>query len=333
MKKSVLALVALSLVLFLPSVGAVETVTGDQVVIDTPINDDLLVTGGTISINARIDGDVIAAGGIIDINAPITGDLIAVGGQIQVKSDIGGKIIAAGGTISVRGAVETVIAAGGAIEFTSSAVVENYVIAAAGSLSNAGEIGDDLLGSTETFENTGMVKGKVEVEKPPTPEAEMKTVFSFLTVLSRIGYFLLGLVFIKWFGALFGTIQKEVKESWPKKLVVGFISILVTFVLLLILLVSVVGIPVATILTMFFVMAMMVAGIIVSYAFGEWLLKLIKVEPHWIITFGLGFILVNLFFLIPIAGFFIRIIVVSLGFGAIIYTVKNNWGTISAPAP
>ncbi|MBU7025289.1 MAG: hypothetical protein HXS40_14100, partial [Theionarchaea archaeon] len=84
MKRIVLALVALSMVLLFPSIGAVETISEDQVVIDTPINDDLFVTGGTIAINARIDGDVIAAGGTIEINAPITGDLLAVGGQVLV---------------------------------------------------------------------------------------------------------------------------------------------------------------------------------------------------------------------------------------------------------
>lgn len=333
MKRIVLALVALSVVLLLPSISAVETISEDQVVIDTPINDDLFVTGGTITINARIDGDVIAAGGTIEINAPITGDLLAVGGQVLVNNDIGGKIVAAGGMISIKGTVEKVVAAGGTIEIASSAVVEKYVFAAGGSVSNAGEIGDDLVVSTQTFRNTGTVKGKVQVEEPPSRAGEMKAAFSILSILWKIGFFLLGLVFIKWFGALFSTIQKEVKESWLKKLIVGFLSILVTLVLLIILLITVVGMPFAAILAMFFVMAVMVAGIVVAYAFGEWLLNLLKVKPHWIVTFALGFVLVNLFFLIPVAGFVIRVIVVSLGFGAIIYTVKNNWGKITAPAP
>jgi hypothetical protein len=338
MKRIVLALVAFSMVLLLPSIGAVETVSEDQVVIDTPINDDLFVTGGTIAINARIDGDVIAAGGTIEINAPITGDLLAVGGQVLVNDDIGGKIVAAGGMISIKGTVEKVVAAGGTIEIASSAVVEKYVFAAGGSVSNAGEIGDDLVVATQTFRNTGTVKGKVQVEKPSREDEmkavdQMKAVFSILSILWKTGFFLLGLVFIKWFGALFNTIQKEVKESWLKKLIVGFLAILVTLVLLIILLITVVGMPFAAILAMFFVIAVMVAGIVVAYAFGEWLLKLIKVETHWIVTFALGFVLVNLFFLIPVAGFVIRVIVVSLGFGAIVYTVKNNWGKITAPAP
>ena len=335
MKKSMLALVALSVVVLLPSIGAVETISEDQVVIDTPINDDLFVTGGTISINARIDGDVIAAGGTIEVNAPITGDLLAFGGQVQVNNDVGGKVIAAGGMISIKGNVEKVVAAGGTIEIASSAVVERYVFAAGGSVSNAGEIGEDLIVSTQTFSNTGTVKGTVQVEEIPTPEEEKeaKAAISVLGILWKTGFFLLGLVFIKWFGALFSTIQKEVKESWLKKLVLGFIAILVTCVLLIILLITVVGMPFAVLLALFFAIAMMMAGIIVAYDFGEWLLKLVKVEPHWIITFALGFILVNLLFLIPVAGFFIQIVVVSLGFGAIIYTVKNNWGTITAPAP
>lgn len=343
MKKIVLACIILVALLVPASVGAVERKSGDRIVIDTPLDDDLIAFGGSVIIDAQIHGDVFIFSGEIEINAPITGDLIAFGGQITVNDDIGGKIIAAGGMIDVKGEAEKVLAAGGVITFHSTAVIEKYVFAGGGTVSNAGEVKGDFYVATETFENTGTIRGDI-VKEEPAPYAEeaqavFSAIFNIMSILWKIGYFVLGIIFIKVFGGLFFTIQKEIKQSWLKDMGVGFLLILLTvaaFVVVLLLSVFFIGIlllPTALVTVMFFVMAAFVLpGIIVSYAFGEWLLKLGKVETHWAVYFAVGFIIMNLLFLIPYAGVIFRVVVASLGFGAIFYVVKNNWSTITAPA-
>lgn len=343
MKKIVLACIILLALLVPVSVGAVERKSGDQIVIDSPLDDDLIAFGGTVIIDAQVTGDVFAFSGDIEVNAPITGDLIAFGGQITVNDDIGGKIIAAGGMIDVRGEVEKVLAAGGVITFHSTAVVHEYVFAGGGTVSNAGEVKGDFYVATETFNNTGTIRGDIVTEEPPAYAEEMETFFtaiiSVMGILWKIGYFILGIIFIKVFGGLFFAIQDEMKQSWLKDMGVGFLLILLTvaaFLAVLLLSVFFIGIlllPTALVAMMFFVMAaLLLPGIIVSYAFGEWLLKLGKVETHWAVYFAVGFIIMNLLFLIPYAGIIFRVVVASLGFGAIFYVVKNNWSTITATA-
>lgn len=330
MNKKMLALIAL-LSILVPSVGAVEMISEDQVVIDTQIDDDLFVSGGTITIDAPINGDVFASAGIIEINAPINGDLFVAGGQISINADVAGKIIAAGGMIEIKGNVEKVMAAGGTISIGADAVVEKYVFAAGGTVNNAGTIKEDFFVATETFNNTGTVLGDIEIEEPPSREEEFMAAFSVFSILWKLGLLILGIVLIKKFGKLFFRIEEEVRESFLKKMVLGFVFIILAAVIIVLLAITIIGAPIAILLGLFFVMALMVAGLFVSYTFGDWLLTKLKVTPNELTAFIVGFIIINLLFLIPIAGFFIQIIVVSLGFGAIFYAVKDNWETITAP--
>lgn len=331
MKRTALVCIALTVLLISASVGAVEQRTGNQVVIDTPINDDLIISGGTVAINACITGDVFCAGGTISINAPIKGDLLVAGGQIAVNADVEGKIIAAGGIIDLKGKMEKLIAAGGTVTIHSTALIQKYAFAAGGTISNAGEIREDFHVATERFQNTGKVGGTVKIEKPPSFAEEFRLGLGILSILWKIGLLILGLIFIREFGALFFTIEKEVRESTIKKTVLGFIFIIVAAVLILLLAITIVGSAIAAVLGTFFVVALMVAGLIVSYTLGDWILEKLKVKSGDLAAFILGFIILCVLFIIPYAGAVIRVVVVSLGFGAISYAVKNNWKTITAP--
>jgi hypothetical protein len=333
MKKIALVCIVLLFCVLPASVGAVEIVGGNEVVIDTPVSDDLFVSGGIVTINARVDGDVFAVGGSVEINAPITGDLIVAGGMVVINSTIGGKIIAGGGTIELKGSAEKVVAAGGGITITSAAVIEKYALVGAGTVNNAGQIKGDLIVNADEFVNTGTVGGTIDYTEAPDYEGEFRGISLILSILWKLGYLILGLVFIKWFGALFFRIEKEVRESAVKKTIVGFLFIIVAAVICVLLAITVIGLPVAAFLGMFFVMALMVAGLIVSYSLGFWILGLAKVKTNDYLVFVLGFIILTLLFMIPYAGMVIRVVTVSLGFGALIYTVKNNWKTITAPKP
>jgi hypothetical protein len=46
-----------------------------------------------------------------------------------------------------------------------------------------------------------------------------------------------------------------------------------------------------------------------------------------------GFIVLSLIFLIPVAGFFILVIAESLGFGAILFTIRKQCCLIRGTAP
>jgi hypothetical protein len=84
---------------FVTPAQAAEIVEGDpDVLIDEPINDDVIVTGNEIVVESAIDGDLIAMGNTITIteDATISGNLIAMGNTIIVDGDVGGDVGIAG---------------------------------------------------------------------------------------------------------------------------------------------------------------------------------------------------------------------------------------------
>ncbi len=332
MKRIGIACIVLLALLLPAGVGAVEFKTNSQVTIDTQINDDLIVSGGTVIINAPVNGDIFAVGGTIEVNAPVEGDLIAAGAQITVTSTVKGKIIAVGGTIDLKGTAKKILVFGGTITIHSTAVIERYAIVSGGTVTNAGTIKEDFIVSTSRFQNTGSY-GKLTLTEPAPAEGieALLTFVLILNILVKIGYLILGLLFIKYFSGLFFRIEKEVRESTAKKMVMGFIFIIVTVLVVLILGITLVGIPFAILVALLFVIALMVAGLIVSYSLGNWVLNLVKVKTGDMLIFVVGFVILNVLFAIPCVGAIFQIVAVSLGFGAVYYAVRANWKSITAP--
>ncbi len=325
-----LLIISLLLILLLPNVQALKMLSGDQVSIDSPIDDDVFVVGGTVNINAPVASAVIAGGTII-INAPVSGDVFAAGGQISVNSDIEGKIVAAGGDIDLRGDAKNAVITGGNINIHSTSVISRDAVIAGGNVSNAGKILGNLTVRADNFQNTGSA-GSVDFEKSEGLqglEELMIKMMNILYILITVGFLILGIVLLKLFPAQFFIVEEEVRKSPVKNTLVGFVLIIASAILIILLAVTVIGFPVALIMGMLFITALMLSTLFVSFAVGRKILDVFKVKTNDLLIFVLGFIILNLLFRIPYAGVLIGIVAISLGFGAIIYALRKNWQSIT----
>ena len=321
-----LILVSLILVLLVPHVQALQMLSGDLVSVDSPIDDDVFALGGTVNINAPVAGAVIVGGNII-INAPVSGDVFVAGGQITVNSDIEGKIVAAGGDIDLRGDAKNAVIAGENINIHSTTVISRDAVIAGGSVSNAGKIIGNLTVRAEDFQNTGSA-GSVDFKKSEGLQG-LQHVMNILSFLMIVGFLILGIIFLKLFPAQFFMVEEEVRRSPVKNTLVGFVLIIASVILIILLAVTVIGFPVALILGMLFIIALMLSSLFVSFAIGRKIVELLKFKTQDILTFLLGFIVLNLLFRIPYAGVIIAVGAISLGFGAIIYALREKWQSIS----
>jgi hypothetical protein len=321
-----LILVSLILVLLAPHVQALQMLSGDFVSVDSPIDDDVFAAGGTVTINAPVAGAVIA-GGTVSINAPVSGDVFVAGGQITVNSDIEGKIVAAGGDIDLRGNAKNAVIAGGTINIYSTTVISRDAVIAGGSVSNAGKIIGNLTVRAEDFQNTGSA-GSVDFKKSEGLQG-LQHVMNIVSFLMIVGFLILGIIFLKLFPAQFFMVEEVVRRSPVKNTLVGFVLIIASVILIILLAVTVIGFPVALILGMLFIIALMLSSLFVSFAIGRKIVELLKFKTHNILTFLLGFIVLNVLFRIPYAGVIIAVGAISLGFGAIIYALREKWQSIS----
>lgn len=323
------AIVFLLALVLLSSGGlGLRTYSGDSVLIDTPVDDDIFAAGSAVTINAPVNS-VTAVGGTLNINAPVKGDVFVAGGQIHVNSDVGGKLVVAGGNVFLDGNVGTnLVAAGGQIDILPGKTVNRDALIAGGSVANAGRVNGTLTVSSNQFSNTGSA-GKVDFRKVEDNEEEPSgakdrnygfNVFGLLTVL---GYFILGLILVRYLPGIFVAVDREVRESPILKTLLGFVLIIASIIAILLVAVTVVGLPVAMISTLLFAAALMLTGIFVSFSLGKWIGELLKLKYGDLILFTVGFVVLNILFMLPFVGGLISTISMSLGFAAFLYAARS----------
>jgi hypothetical protein len=337
-----LIIISLMLILLLPNVHALEMLSGDQVSVNSPIDDDVFAAGGDVNINAPVTSVVIAggdvninapvtsvviAGGDVNINAPVSGDVFVAGGQISINSDIEGKIVAVGGDIDLRGDAKNAVIAGGNINIHSTTVISRDAVITGGNVSNAGKIIGNLTVRAENFQNTGSA-GSVDFKKSEGLQG-LQRVMNIFSILMTVGFLIIGIILLKLFPAQFFIVEEEVRKAPVKNTLVGFVLIIASVILIILFSVTIIGFPVALIMGMLFITALMLSSLFVSFAVGRKIVDLFKFETNDILIFVLGFVILSLLFRIPYAGVLIGIVAISLGFGAIIYTLRKNWQSIT----
>ncbi|HDS44681.1 MAG TPA: hypothetical protein ENN68_01045 [Methanomicrobia archaeon] len=236
---------------------------------------------------------------------------------------MGGKIVAAGGEIALNGTVKNLVAAGGEISIQLDAVITGQRI------SNAGTVSRNLTVRAGAFENTGSA-GRVDYQKTAGLDA-LRGVMRIFRVLMMLGFLILGVILLKLFPTLFFSVEAKVRNSPLRNTAVGVALIIVSTVMIFVLTITIVGLPLAAVMGMLFVIALMLASIFVYFALGRAVCDALTVKPSDLLSFVCGFVLLALLFHIPVAGMFIGFGALSLGFGSILYAVRNNLQRLTAP--
>ncbi|MCX6675182.1 MAG: hypothetical protein NTW84_02045 [Methanothrix sp.] len=326
MKLSAAIIVFLLALQLFSGAQALRTFSGDLISIDTPINDDVFAAGSVVNINAPVNSAVVA-GGTVNVNAPVKGDLIAGGGQVNINSDVGGKVVAAGGNIDQGGNVGTnLVALGGQVSILPQSIVSKDALIVGGNVVNAGRVNGTLTVSANGFQNTGSA-GKVDFQKMETPKQEKREAWGGLGLFGLaliMGYLILGLILLRVFPGLFVVVNEEIMRSPAVVTAVGFVSIIAAFIALIVIAATIVGLPIAIIGFMLTAIALMLTGTFVSFAIGKWIGSRFNLKYGDMILFLIGFAILNVLFLIPFLGGLIYLISASLGFGAVLYSAKNQ---------
>ncbi len=326
MKLNTAIFLLLALLLLTSGGQGLRTYSGDSVLIDTPVNDDIFAAGSTVSINAPVDS-VMVVGGTLNINAPVKGDVLAAGGQIHVNSDVGGKLVVAGGNVLLGGNVGTnLVAAGGQIDISPGKTINRDALIAGQRVDNAGRVNGTLTVSSNQFSNTGSA-GKVvyqKVEDRKEARNEDRGMFNVFGLLTMLGYFILGLILVRYLPGVFMAVDREVRDSPVLKTLIGFVLIIASVIAILLVAVTVIGLPIALISTMLFAAALMLTGIFVSYSSGKWIGERLKLKYGDLILFIVGFVVLNILFVLPFVGGLISTISMSLGFAAFLYAARRS---------
>lgn len=302
--------------------SAFENRSGDTIVIDEPIDDDLLASGGSMIVNAPVksitwaggtlivnepvETNVIAAGGTIVINAPVGVDLLAAGGSIDINSDVGGKVMVAGGSVSMNGNTENIAASGGTVILGKNTIISR----------------DAIIGSSG-YTTQGIIKGNLTVE---SDEKEVDysgigeaigAMITLTQIIFTIGLLILGVILIKIQPEFFSSVFKKGREAPLPSFIAGILVIFGSFILCVILLITIIGVPISIFIGLLVCAGILISSIISGGALGGYIFEKMDKENHLLISFISGFIILNILFFIPILGFVLWVISLFIGSGAL----------------
>lgn len=252
------------------NIGGSAHLAGSSVIIDGPVADDLFIGAGTVTIadTAKIGGDLYVGGGVVNLQAPVAGKVMIGGGQITINSAIAGdvKVESDELTLGDKATLQGNLKYRSPKELT---MAENATVA--GSIDYEHMDGNVLPSDGSKVESKEMSKifGAFA-----TGAWALKLVCALIS--SFIVFFL--------FGKMLKVMQKEVFAKFWSRAGLGFVLMIVVPVATIFLLISLIGIWLAGLNIMVFVLLSMLAKAMANIFFGLWIIKLFakkNVELTW----------------------------------------------------
>lgn len=334
---------------------------GEVVTISGVVNGDVYAAGRTILVDGTINGDLLVAGGNIEVSGSIRDDLRASGGFVALRTlDVGDNATIIAGRVNISS--DTTVGgsmqlAGG--EIINDAVVKREMYIGAGSIVLNGSVDQDVfLGaqsisfgpSTQFNQNfTYATDGTLNQDDSAQILGETKKVsvakasnygfsgdIGMIDGVSRgahIGFsiwsytsaLLIGLLMLYFFRPQAkGVVTTIVTRPWGSLGWGLLVSFLTPFVFGL-LLMSVIGIPLALILLFAFFVALYVAKIFAGLVIGTYISQFMdKSQPNAYVTFGIGLLAYYLLTLIPIIHFIVTTISILISLGALFINSRRK---------
>ena len=284
------------------------------------VNRDIVKMGRDIVVEEyeEVDGDVVAVGGDITIRGTVTGNVIAVGGDIFVAS-----------TGVIEGDATSI---GGDVEKETGAVIRGE------------KIGISFF-PKKFFRPIPQIRHLLGV--PPTTIIRFPPFFGgfhglalFTRIIKIMLFLFLGIVVISIVPKNVTKVKDRIKQDFLKSALVGFAGEILILPIFILLIVTIIGIPVALLVEPLLILVALILGYTgVSYFIGEKLREGTNLKPETpMMTLVIGILAVEcVLFLARVVGVFgywlfgfswiltfigwmIWYVAVTVGFGACILT-------------
>jgi cytoskeletal protein CcmA (bactofilin family) len=324
--------------------------------VSEPVKGDLFIAGGSIDVEAPVDGDVVvaggrarlgdevarsvyAAGGQLTLSGKIGRNVRAVGGRIEVgpQAQVGGNLTMIGGQLQLRGRVDGYVQAGaGRVLIDAPVTGDVSVTAGRVELGPRARIGGKLrVRSREELKQApeAQVLGGIERQAfPPRreragerPGRYQERIASAGGWVWTVGLMLLAVVLVAILPRFFGGVAQVVRERPAWAAGIGFIVLICTPVAALVLLMTIVGAPLALLLVPVYLVLLLIGYVSAGIALGDWVLARWSAAPGTAaapkgkraLAVALAVLAVALAAKVPWVGGWIAFAALLLGLGAL----------------
>ncbi len=327
---------------------------GNSIVISKPIQGDLIALGGIIDVDANVSGDVLVMGGTVIIRGDVGDDLRIGGGQVSIYGTVGDDLLIGGGTVVlgsaavVKGDILT-----GAGNLTLGGKVLGDARLAADVVSLSGTIGGDAdihTGSNFTIndkariggllrywaekENPDFSKnaGQVEFHKIVVKQMGKVGMFgvfvgmtAFLVFWKLLGMFILGLLLVLLLPKYMPKVADEIGKKHWNMLGYGLLAMFLTPFVMVVLAMTVVGIPLAILLGIVYGLVVILGAINGAYYVGRVLVRNEKTVWAKLGSVLVGTLILGILTIVPVVGWLGSLWIMLIGLGG---TVSEQWKQI-----
>lgn len=325
------------------SVNLSGTVNGDaylvggNITVDGTVNGDLIVAGGDINILGTVNGNVRMAGGSIVTSGHVTRNFTVLGGNVNFTPEarLDGSLVGGVGKVSLNAPVGKGVTLG-----AGQVVVNNSV----GGDINAG-VGEFNLNPNAHVQGNitywsqnnlqvapeASVAGQTVHNFPPQSnraeevEEGARAIGSFFKFISFVSTLLIGLLFLRFFPIFSQKVVDQINNRPWYTLLMGLLSFVIVPILFLVLLITVLGIPIALILLVGFLIATYISKVFVSLLIGQKVLGLLNQKSSIYWAYVLGLLLFYILSLVPVLGGLITGIIMLMGLGAFLIQKKEEY--------
>jgi hypothetical protein len=337
---------------------------GGMVNVTEPIAGDAFLAGGRVAIATEVQGDLVVAGGEVSLGGAVGDDLYGAGGNVQLDAIVTGNARLAGGDVTVGAA--TVVAGnvhltGGRVQFDGN--THQDLRASGGSVRLNGEVHGDAvvraeelvvgpdarIGGRLVFRGPGepeiaegaVIVGGVDFERRSTRRVfddasghARDAVLGVGSFLSFVGLFLAAALFLAMFPNFATAAAATVGRKPLQSLGLGLAFVACVPFLGVVLLITVIGIPLALLLVPIYLLLLFLGWAIVALFVAQRGLDILRpgrpaTMPARLLALFLALVALWLLRQIPLVGGLIAFVALLAGIGAFVWQAWNR----REPAP
>ncbi len=293
-------------------------VAGSVVVAEDETVEELSAVGGQVVIEGTVTGDVSAVGGEVRVEGTVEGDVSTAAGSVVISGDVGGEVASGAGSVTITeaGSVDGGLSAGAGAVTIDGAVGGDVAIGADTiALGEEASVAGNLAYAGTLSGNTDAVAGEIDQETPVAPDVGPLAEWLFVGYALVLN-FVLGALLLFFFPRFSDGVAGRVANAPIRTVLVGLGVLLGIPLVLVLLLLTVVGIPLSVVGAVLFGALIWVGIVYGRFAVAAWLLGLASVHNRWL-ALVVGLVGGALLTQVPFVGQPLNLLIFLLGLGAL----------------
>lgn len=311
---------------------------GQNVDVGGRVRGDVLAVAETVRARGEIEGDVRIAGRFVEIDASVAGDVMAAGAQVSIVEGaaVGGRAWLAGDDVTVAGTVGRELRIGARTATISGAVDGDAIVWAEEIRIESGAhiAGDFTYRSLDEadIDPASRIDGDVTFIRSERPRRAAGSVLAAAVgvgLVTAAGLFVLGIAQVLLAPGLMLGAARTLRASKLKSLAVGAAVFLSAPFALILLAVSIVGVPLLIVTVAAYVVALATALFVASLAIGGRALRVFgggagATHASRIGTLAVGILILFVVGWIPLLGALAGLVALILGLGAVLIEARRR---------